>query len=468
MERGAAQAFSLVVQIVLARLLTPEDFGTLAVLLVFVNVSNVFIQKGFAMALIQREHIEDIDTNTVFWVSEFIAVIMYIFIWLVAPMVEKIYRTPQLAVYLRAISISLFPGAFYSIENSLLVRNMRFKNMFFSSFAATLIAGIFAMSLAHNGMGCWALIWQSITQQLLLSLFSFPFCKWKIRRQVSKASFNTVFRFGSNVLFAELLYTGVENLRTLIIGVKYSPSDLAYYDRGQAYPSIAMRSIYDTVGSVLLPVFSREQNDNIRLKQFVQKALGFSFYLIAPSFIGFALVAEPITRLLLTDKWLSCVPYMRVFCLYQLGILPYCILRNVLYAMGQSKRCLFLEILKTFFSLSAVVIGMQMNPFAIALLLTLASWLTTFAYGVEIHKSLHFDLREIFGDLTRIILCCIGMSVAIQFVDRLISKIVLKILLDVLAGILVYILLSMLSNSKYFVESLSIVNKVIKRLHREN
>ena len=159
---------------------------------------------------------------------------------------------------------------------------------------------------------------------------------------------------------------------------------------------------------------------------------------------------------------------MRVFCLYQLGILPYCILRNVLYAMGQSKRCLFLEILKTFFSLSAVVIGMQMNPFAIALLLTLASWLTTFAYGVEIHKSLHFDLREIFGDLTRIILCCIGMSVAIQFVDRLISKIVLKILLDVLAGILVYILLSMLSNSKYFVESLSIVNKVIKRLHREN
>lgn len=140
------------------------------------------------------------------------------------------------------------------------------------------------MVLAYKGMGCWALIWQNIVQQILLSAFSFPFCRWKIRIQCSKKSFLEVFRFGSSVLLAELLYTGVENLRTLIIGARYSSTDLAYYDRGQTYPSVAMRSIYDTVGSVLLPVFSREQNNTIELRQSAQKAIGFSFFLIAAMF----------------------------------------------------------------------------------------------------------------------------------------------------------------------------------------
>ena len=353
MERGAAQVFSLVVQILLARLLAPEDFGILAVLLVFVNISNVLIQKGFATALVQKEHVEDIDINTVLWISEAIAIIMYALLWVIAPVVENIYETAHLANYLRIISLSLFTGAFYSIENSLLIRSMQFKKMFFSSFTATLIAGAIAVILAYKGMGCWALIWQNLVQQLLLSLFSFPFCKWKIKRQCSKTSFYDVFRFGSNVLLAELLYTGVENLRTLIIGAKYSSADLAYYDRGQTYPSVAMRSIYDTVGSVLLPIFSREQNDILKLRKYSQKALGFSFFLIAPCFIGFSMIAEPFTKLLLTDKWIPCVPYIQVFCIYQLGILPYCILRNTLYATGRSKKSLTLEILKAVFSLGA-------------------------------------------------------------------------------------------------------------------
>lgn len=127
-----------------------------------------------------------------------------------------------------------------------------------------------------------------------------------------------------------------------------------------------MRSIYDTVGSVLLPIFSREQNNTIELRRSAQKAIGFSFYLIAPCFIGFAAIAEPFTKLLLTDKWLPCVPYMRLFCVYQLGILPYCILRNILYATGKSKNSLFLEIFKSVLSLGAVVIGMLINPLAIA------------------------------------------------------------------------------------------------------
>lgn len=468
LERGAAQVFSLIVQIVLARLLAPEDFGVLAVLLVFINLSNVLIQKGFATALVQKNHIEDIDINTIFWISELIAAFLYIFLWCFAPMIENVYGTLHLASYLRIISISLFAGAFYSIENSLLIRSMLFKKMFLSSFAATLIAGTLAMVFAYKGMGCWALIWQNIIQQVLLSLFSFPFCRWKIKIQCSKKSFYEVFRFGSNVLLAELLYTGVENLRTLIIGARYSSVDLAYYDRGQTYPSVAMRSIYDTVGSVLLPIFSRKQNNTIGLRQSAQKAIGFSFFLIAPCFIGFAAIAEPFTRLLLTDKWLPCVPYMRLFCVYQLGILPYCVLRNILYAMGKSKRSLFLEIFKSIFSLGAVVIGMLFNPFTIALFSTLAVWLATIAYGVAIHKFLHFDLKELLIDFLQIVICCATMTVVILIVDSLISTLIFKIVAEIITGVFVYVALSVLTHSKYYTEGFNVAMRAIKRMRGEN
>lgn len=466
MERGAAQIFSLIVQIVLARLLVPDDFGTLAVLLVFVNISNVLIQKGFATALVQKDHIEDVDVNTVFWISEFITIVIYAILWFLAPTIEGVYETEHLAVYLRVIAISLFAGAFYSIENSLLIRNMRFKKMFLSSFAATLISGVLAISLAYAGKGCWALIWQNLVQQFLLSFFSFPFCRWRIKLQCSKKSFDEVFGFGSSVLLTELLYTGVENVRTLIIGAKYSALDLSYYDRGQTYPSVAMRSIYDTVGSVLLPIFSKEQNDMLILKNMAQKALGFSFFLVAPCFVGFVVIAEPFTKLLLTDKWLPSVPYMRVFCVYQLGILPYCILRNLLYAMGKSKNSLYLEILKATLSLCAVVVGMQISTFAIALFSTLAIWISTFAYTIEVYRYLHIDLKTVFGDFFQTIFYCVAMSAMILLADRLVSSCLAKILVDIITGIVTYILISVAFKSQYFINIIGFIMKSIVNVCR--
>lgn len=467
LERGAAQAFSLIVQIVLARLLLPEDFGTLAVLLVFVNLSNVLIQKGFAIALVQKSEVDIIDINTVLWVSEIAASIIYIMLWFGAPVIEKIYNTKYLALYLRTISLSLFAGAFYSIENSLLIRKMRFKKMFISSFAATIISGCTAIVMAYLGMGCWALIWQNIIQQFLLSTFSFPFCKWKIKLQCSRTSFDKVFRFGSNVLVSELLYTGVENIRTLIIGMKYSASDLAFYDRGQTYPSVAMRSIYDTLGSVLLPIFSKEQHNISNLRNKAQNALGFSFYLVAPCFIGFAMIAEPFTRLLLTDKWLSCVPYMRIFCIYQLGILPYCILRNVLYGLGESKKSLYLEIAKSILSLGAVIIGMLLNTFFIALFSTVAVWVATLLYGIEVHKWLRFDLKNILYNLSKTIIYCGLMSLAIALIDGFINDIILKIVIDIIVGACAYIIASAGLKSHYFSICVNFASNFLSNIYKK-
>ena len=463
LERGAAQAWALIVQIILARLLAPNDFGTLAILMVFVNIANVLIQKGFATALVQNKDIDDLDINTVLLVSELIAVLIYIVLWFIAPFIENIYKTTDLAIYLRTIAISLFTGAFYSIENSLLIRNMQFKRMFLSSFSATMIAGILAIILAYAGMECWALIWHSNIQQLLLAVFSFRFCRWKIELQYSKKSFDKVFRFGSNVLLSELLYTSVENLRTLLIGTKYSQSDLAYYDRGQTYPSVAMRSIYDAIGSVLLPVFSKNQNDLTHLRITTQKALGFSFFLIAPCFIGFAAIAEQFTVLLLTNKWSPCVIYMKIFCVYQLAIPSYCIFRNALYALGESKRSLWLEIIKASLTLCAVIFGLLMSPLWIAIFSTISVWFSTFIYGIATHRHLKFNLKEMVLDILPVILACIIMSIVISLINMIIANAIIKIIIDILAGIITYIASLALLRSRYYMESINIIKRLIQK-----
>lgn len=462
-ERGSAQLFSLIVQIVLARILDPDNFGTLAVLLVFVNISNVLIQKGFATSLVQRKDIDDIDINTVMTVSEGIAALIYIVLWFAAPYIESFYGTEQLGLYLRVIAISLFFGAFYSIENSLLVRTMRFKQMFIASFISTVIAGITGIALAYLGRGCWALIVQNVLQQLLLSAISYPYCKWKVKLQYSKKSFKNLFGFGSNVLLSELLYTGVENLRTLIIGAEYSSADLAYYDRGQTYPSVAMRSIYDSLGSVMLPVFSKSQDEKDELKDEVVKSLGYSVFLVAPCFIGFALVSGPFTSIFLTDKWLPAVPFMRIFCIYQLGILPYCILRNALYGIGKSRDSLVLEILKAGLTLLAIFVGMLFNTLMIAICSTLAIWITTFMYWLHVKKLTNFQSLPVLKDFILVILYCFLMALAIFIVNRFLSSKVLQFVIDVLVGLVTYIVAAYATRNRYLKTTLSMVKKMIRK-----
>lgn len=449
-ERGVSQLFSLIVQIILARILAPNDFGVLAVLLVFVNISNVLIQKGFATALIQKKHIEDIDLNTVFLFSEWIALIIYIVLWFTAPYISNFYHNQDLSIYIRVISISLFFGAFYSIENSILIRKMYFKQMFYSSFISTVLSGLLGIILAVIGFGCWSLIIQNVMQQILLSTTSFKFCEWKIKLQYSKNSFNSLFIFGSKVLLSEILYTGVENIRTLMIGAKYSSDALAFYDRGQTYPSVAMRSIYDTLGSVLLPVFSKHQNNMEKLGTEIAFYLCSSFYLITPLFIGFALVSESFTMIFLSEKWLPAVPFIRVFCIYQLAILPYCILRNSLYGIGDSKISLKLECIKDILSLGAVLVGLMFGTFEIALLSTFVAWISTVLYFIVVNRIIRLKVKIVFEEFFKVCIYNIFMIIAISIVNHSIINPMITMIIDIIVGVVIYIFFSIIFRDKFF------------------
>jgi len=450
-ERGASQIITIVVQIVLARLLDPEDFGALAIMIVFTNIANVFIHKGFTSSIIRKKDATDDDYNTAFVVSEGIAIVCIVILFLVAPFVANYYENSSITIYLRALSISLIFGALYSIENAVLVREMKFKVIFIRSIAAAVISGMLGITTAYFGLGVWALIIQSISQQIILCVVTYFGCNWKPKLKYSRESFTNIFSFGSKILIAELISIGVEDLRTLIIGKRYTSTDLAYYDRGQYYPAAAMRGLYDTISSVMLPVLSKDQDNKAELEKSVGLLVALSTYLVFPMFVGLSAVADLFVIIFLTSKWEASIPFLRLFCIYQLAFPIYGIMRQSLYAIGNSTGVLKLEIARGILFISAIVIGCLISPFAIAISTSIALYATTIIYALYVHKFIRYDIRHVCKCMLVTILQCGIMYLLILILNRLALPRMILLLIDILAGAGLYLIISILFKNEAFI-----------------
>lgn len=451
-ERGSSQIITMVIQIILARILLPQDFGILAIILVFVNLASIFVQKGFASSLVRKKNTSEQDYNTVFVVSEGIALLFIIIIFLIAPLIASFYNNREIILYLRVLSMSLLFGAFYSIQSAILIRNMQFRIIFYSSLFATIISGLLGIIAAYSELGIWALIIQTLSQQILLCIATFAVCDWKPKIEFSRESFDNIFSFGSKILVAELISIGVEDLRTLIIGKKFSSIDLAYYDRGQYYPSATMRGIYDTIASVMLPVLSKEQDCLSRLAKTLEKSLCLSIFIVTPLYVGLAAVADIFIPVLLTEQWNASIPYLRIFCIYQLAFPIYGIMRQSLYALGDSSAVLRLEIVRGIFFIAAIIFGCFFDTFMIAITSTVALYATTAMYVFKVNNDIQFDVvnvaRNIFVTLIQSV---IMYAAIIEFNQINISKMLLLVV-DIILGFLIYVGLSVImKNGMLFV-----------------
>lgn len=459
MERGSAQIISLVVQIILARMIEPEQFGALAILMVFINISNVFVQKGFSSSLIRKSEICDDDYNTAFVVSEIIAIIIVILLCTFSEYIEKFYGIFGLGDCLRVISVVLIAGALYSVQNAELVRKMKFKQIFVRSTIASVVSGVAGILAAYSGMGLWALVIQTVSQQVLICITTMFICEWKPKFRYSSKSFHSMFSFGSQILVAELISIGVENLRTLIIGKVYTSAQLAYYDRGQLYPATAMRNIYDALQNVLLPVFSKEQDNRKGLSNKVNLSILLANYITFPVFVGFAAIATPFVELFLTEKWLPCVPFLKIFCLYQIAFPLYGILKQCLFALGKGAEVLKLEVKRGIFFVIAIVLGVFVSVYTTAILSCVAMYLTTFNFIVVLNKEIQLDLKGIILQSIKMLVQCILMYIVVSLLIRQLdmSNIYLLII-GMLAGSLIYLLSSVFFRNKAFKVIVSWIN----------
>lgn len=438
MERGGNQSIQLIAQIVLARLLLPEDYGILALVVIFTQIAAVFVQSGLNTALIQKKDADDIDFSSVFYLSLAIAGILYIGLFFAAPFVAKFYGLPQIVSVFRVLSITLIFGAFNSIQNAVISRNLQFKKLFFSSTGAIIISGAIGITMAYAGLGVWALVGQQISNQFLLTLIMWLTVKWRPRFVFSFKRVNGLFSFGWKLLASSLLNTIYMELRSLVIGKMFSPAMLGFYNRGKQFPSVIVSNIDGSIQSVMFPVFASQQDDRLRVKEMMRRAIVTSSFIIFPMMVGLAVTAEPLVKLLLTDKWLPCVPFLQIYCaIYALMPIHTANLQAI-NAIGRSDIFLKLEIIKKIIGLSILAVTVFYGVYAIALGGILSSLISSFVNAYPNKYLINYSYKEQVNDIIPSLLLSLVMGATVYSLKWLGLSVLITLIIQVIAGAVLY------------------------------
>lgn len=457
LESCGAQSVNFMVSIILARLLEPELYGTLALITVFTTIISLFIDLGLGTALIQKKETDEIDFCSVFYFNIFSGLILYFILFLCAPLIANFYNNSNLTIFIRVQSLILIISSFKNIQYDYVAKNMIFKKFFFATLGGTITAAITGIWMAYNGFGIWALIVQCLLNNFIDTIILWITVKWRPKLLFSFTRIKELLKFGWKILTSALLATGYEKIRQLIIGKQYSPQDLSFYDKGNHFPEFITNNINPAINSVLLPAMSKQQDDLIRLKEMTRKSLMTSAYLIMPLMMGLAVCSEPFTLLLLTEKWLPCVFYMRIFC-YTYALSPINTANiNAIQSMGRSDIFLKLQIIKTIIGIIAVLATMFISVKAMALSLFVSSTLCQLVNSWPNKKLLNYSYFEQIKDLMPIVFITIVMGSIVYCFSFLNLKPIILLLIQIPTGVLIYVILSKIFKIQSFNYLLSII-----------
>ncbi|MBE6923978.1 MAG: lipopolysaccharide biosynthesis protein [Ruminococcaceae bacterium] len=446
LERFGVQGSQFVLQLVLARLLDPEHYGVLSLMIIFTTLANVFIQNGFNTALIQNKDVTERDYSSVFWVTLAVAGVLYGGLFLAAPAIAQFYHMPDLVAPFRVLCLILFPGAFNSIQLAHVSRQMDFRKVFTSNLAGMLIAGVAGIAVAMMGGGLWALIVQQLLNVTIACAVMCFTVKWRPRFICDLSRVGVLFSYGWKLLLSGLMDTLYQELRSLVIGKKYNSGTLGHYNRGKQFPQFIINAVNTTVRSVMLPVISSEQQDKGRVKSMMRQSITLSSYLVFPVMAGLAGVAEPLVRLLLTDKWLPCVPYLQIYCFsYAFYPVHSCNLQAI-NAMGRSDVFLILEIIKKLVGIPLLVgaVVLFKSPIAIAMTGVITAFTSSFINAFPNKKLVNYSYLEQMKDVLPSLICALLMFGSVWAVQLLALGSLATLAIQLVVGVGVYVGLSAL------------------------
>lgn len=464
-ERFSVQVIRFVLQIVLARILDPEHYGSLTLMVVFTTLANVFIQKGFSSSLIQGKHVTEEDYSTVFWVTLGIAGIAYGVIWAAAPAISQFYRQPELETPLRVLALLLFPGALNSVQQSKASREMNFRKVFFTNVGGVVVAGAVSIALAYMGWGLWALVVQSVVSTTVSCLLLRLVSNWKIRPVCNWSRVKKLFSFGWKLLVSELLDTLYQDLYSLVIGLKFDNEVLGFFNRGKQFPQFVVTASTSTLQSVMLPAMSRQQDDRVQLKALMRGSVSLSAYIVFPIMAGLAGVAEPLVELVLTEKWLPSVPYMQIYCL-AMAFLPIqagCL--QGINAVGRSDLFLKISTIKTVSSLAVLTAAVAMfaSPVAVACVAVVTTVIACVINAVTCKKLIGYSYTEQLEDMVPATLLALLMLLAVSLAGQLHLSALKLLLVQVAVGMVVYIGLSAVLRIPAFVQLWQLAKNIINK-----
>lgn len=463
LERCGAQGVTFVVSIVLARLLDPAVYGTIALVTVFTAILQVFVDSGLGNALIQKKDADDLDFSSVFYFNMTMCIALYVILFFFAPLIASFYERPELVPVIRVIGLTLIISGVKNVQQAFVSRTLQFKRFFFATLGGTIGAAVVGISMAYFGFGVWALVAQQLFNATVDTIILWITVKWRPKRMFSFQRLKGLLKFGWKLLASALLHTVYTNLRSLIIGKMYSPEDLAYYDKGSSFPSIIVTNINSSIDSVLLPTMSSVQDKRDSVKAITRRAIMTSSYILWPLMIGLAVVAKPLLLLLLTEKWVMAVPFLQIVCInFALEPLQTANL-NAIKAMGRSDVFFKLEIIKKTISISILLVFMRFGPLAIALSGAGYSVIATMFNASPNKKLLGYSYFEQIKDIFPSFLLAAVMGAVVYPIAFLPISLIFVLIIQILVGALVYIVLSKVFALEAFQYVLDTVTNLIRK-----
>ena len=462
-ERCGAQLVTFIVSIVLARILDPKDYGTIALVTVFTTILQVFVDSGLGTALIQKKNADDLDFSSVFYFNFIVCIILYVGMFIAAPYIALFYKDTTLTPVIRVISLTIVISGVKGIQQAYVSKNMLFKRFFFSTIGGTIFSAVLGIAMAYMGYGVWALVAQQLSNTAIDTLILWLTVKWRPKKMFSYERLKSLFSFGWKLLISSLLDTAYNNLRNLIIGKLYSSSDLAFYNQGEKFPKVIVMNINASIDSVLLPTMSIEQDNPERIKQMTRRAIKTSTYVMAPLMMGLAFCAEPIVRLVLTDKWIFCIPFLRIFCITYMFWPVHTANLNAINAMGRSDWFLRLEIIKKIVGLAILLSTMWFGVMAMAYSLLLSSVLSQIINSWPNRKLLKYGYLEQVRDFAPGILLAVLMGICVHFVEYMSLPMIVTLVIQIVLGSIIYIGGSAILKLEEFQYLLEMIKSIMKK-----
>ena len=443
LERFGAQGVTLVVSIVLARLLNPEVYGTIALITVFTSLLHVFIDSGLGTALIQKKDADDLDFSSVFFFNMLMCIVLYVGLFFAAPFIATFYELPELTAIVRVLGLTLIISGVKNIQQAYVSRNMLFKKFFFATLGGTIGAAVVGITMAYLGFGVWALVAQYLFNATIDTIVLWITVKWRPKMMFSFERLKSLLGFGSKLLGVSLITTIYNDIRQILIGKLYTTSDLAFYNKAKQFPALFDTNINTSIDSILLPTMSKEQDDVNAVKAITRRSIKTSTYIMAPILIGLAMCGDAFIELLLTAKWLPCVPYMRIFCVTYIFTPMFTANYNAYKALGRSDLYLKVSIISKVFGLIILIVTLPFGVMIMAYGLLASNFASQLVCTYPNRKLLKYTYGEQLLDILPNLALAVFMGAVVYAVELLPFNAVLTLIIQIPLGVAVYLLGSM-------------------------
>lgn len=454
LERIFSQGMNLFVQIILARLLLPKDFGSLALIVAITNYAAIFVQSGLATTIVQRKNLHKGDVSTLLTSSLVVAGALYVSIYVLSPWISSIYKLPELVWPLRILAFVLFLNGYNSVQTALLQREMKFKALFWRSMLAVPISGTVGIVMAYTGFGLWALVAQNIINMAVTVIVMYIGSDYPLKFGFNWTRARNLYSFGGKILLTSLVTGFGDTFRTLLIGKKYDANELAYYNKGNAYSNYITQIVNATLQSVMLPAFAKNQDDIEVIRSYMRKSLGVTAFVMFPILFGVIATAKPLVLLFLTAKWAPAIPFLMIYCFLRLPSSLTVLDKQVFYALGKSHIGLYYEIGLLIANIAILLLTMEFSVMAMAVGITVVEYIGCVVIYFVADRVYHYRLSDRIKDIWKPLLNSMLMFFAMKSIDILNLSDLSVLLLQLCVGLICYILGAIIlrdENIKYLI-----------------